>query len=186
MLAFYLAAISTSDQKGKFEYIYERYSGYMYKIACMVTVDPHLAEDAVHETFLQIIDEIDDLRIENEKELQSYLYIITKERTIDLLRKWERHKGGNLDVDTLEAEDYPLGIEEPQTVALTRLELEQALQIIMNMPEKYRRALSLRVKGYSIKEIAQITHCSEGNVKTRIRRARGMIFEALGKNNGDM
>ena len=48
---------------------------------------------------------------------------------------------------------------------------------MVDMPEIYKKALALKVKGYSIKEIAEITDSSESNVKSRIYRARQMIIQ---------
>ena len=44
-----------------------------------------------------------------------------------------------------------------------------------------RQTLVLRVKGYSIREIAKITDSSESNVKTRIHRARAMLLKSFGE-----
>ena len=50
---------------------------------------------------------------------------------------------------------------------------------LSDMPSIYRRTLVLRVKGYSIREIAQITNSSESNVKTRIHRARAILLKSF-------
>ena len=49
------------------------------------------------------------------------------------------------------------------------------------MPLIYRQTLVLRVKGYSIRELAKITDSSASNVKTRIHRARAMLLKAFGE-----
>lgn len=174
MLFFYLAALETDEQKSKFEYIYCTYYKFMLKVASTVIKDKILAEDAVHETFIQILREIDLMRIENEKELKTYLYILTKERTIDFLRKWERHGGK----DGMEPpENLANSAVEPENIVLTNIKLSKAIQCMVDMPEIYKKALALKVKGYSIKEIAEITDSSESNVKSRIYRARQMIIQ---------
>lgn len=173
MLIFYLAAIEMPDQKAKFEYVYRHYFDFMYKTAYSVTKTPDLTEDAVHETFLQIIEEIDLLRIDNEKELKSYLYILTRSRTIDLLRKWQWRRCQTEDIKYSTVNDTE---QDPNQIVLTRLQLEQVLETLSNLPDLYRKSLTLRVKGYSIKEIAEITHSSEANVKNRIHRARKSIL----------
>lgn len=76
MLVFYLAAIDSDENKNKFEYIYHKYYRFMLRTASSIIRDSALAEDAVHETFVQLLKEIDSLRIDNEKSLQSYLYIL--------------------------------------------------------------------------------------------------------------
>ena len=166
MLVFYLAALDSDDNKNKFETIYRKYYRFMLHTAAGIIKNPTLAEDAVHETFVQLLREIDTLRIDNERALKSYLYIVTRERSIDFLRKWER-RGTR--------PDYV----EPEEVALTNLQLDRAIALLEEMPLIYRQTLVLRVKGYSICEIAKITDSSEPNVRTRIHRARAMLLKSF-------
>lgn len=176
MLVFYLTALETEAQKRKFESVYTTYYPMMLKTAISILKDQTLAEDAVHETFLQILGEIDTLRIENPHQLKAYLYLLTRERTIDFLRRWKRRK------EVLPLPDEPWeedNAPEPEELVLTRLQLEQAIEVLTDMPEIYRRALTLRVKGYSIKEIAGLLHCSEANVKVRIHRARALLLKTF-------
>ena len=177
MLVFYLAAIDSDENKNKFEYIYHKYYRFMLRTASSIIRDSALAEDAVHETFVQLLKEIDSLRIDNEKSLQSYLYILTRERTIDFLRKWERRRGVLTDYENRSASFD--NFKEPEEIALTNLQLNKAVSILSDMPSIYRRTLVLRVKGYSIREIAQITNSSESNVKTRIQRARAILLKSF-------
>ena len=147
------------------------------RTASSIIRDSSLAEDAVHETFVQLLKEIDSLRIDNEKSLQSYLYILTRERTIDFLRKWERRRGVLTDYENRSTSFD--NFKEPEEIALTNLQLNKAVSILSDMPSIYRRTLVLRVKGYSIREIAQITNSSESNVKTRIHRARAILLKSF-------
>lgn len=87
MLFIYLAMIDDDTQRSKFEYIYHTYYGMMYKVAYELTKDQRLAEDAVHETMVNIIEDIDTIRMDNPKELKSYLYLVTKSKTIDFIRR---------------------------------------------------------------------------------------------------
>ena len=175
MMSFYFALIETDEQRGKFEYIYENYYGLMYHTAFSLTQDRQLAEDAVHETCLKIIDSIDTMRVDNKKELASYLCILTRSRTIDYLRRW-----CNKENSPAEVHIKPLSEVGAETVVLSSLQLEQVLQQLATMPEKYRTPLILRVKGYSIQEIAQFLKLSEGTVKTRIFRARQVLRYSFG------
>lgn len=128
-------------------------------------------------SFVQLLKEIDSLRIDNEKSLQSYLYILTRERTIDFLRKWERRRGVLTDYENHSASFD--NFKEPEEIALTDLQLNKAVSILSDMPSIYHRTLFLRVKGYSVREIAQITNSSESNVKTRIHRARAILLKSF-------
>ena len=168
---------SIAMKANKFEYIYHKYYRFMLRTASSIIQDSSLAEDAVHETFVQLLKEIDSLRIDNEKSLQSYLYILTRERTIDFLRKWERRRGVLTEYEN-RSSSFDI-FKEPEEIALTNLQLNKAVSILSDMPSIYRRTLVLRVKGYSIREIAQITNSSESNVKTRIHRARTILLQSF-------
>ena len=144
MLVFYLAAIDNDESKNKFEYIYHKYYRFMLRTASSIIRDSSLAEDAVHETFVQLLKEIDSLRIDNEKSLQSYLYILTRERTIDFLRKWERRRGVLTDYENRSSSFD--NFKEPEEIALTNLQLNKAVSILSDMPSIYRRTLVLRVR----------------------------------------
>lgn len=176
MLFFYLAAIEDPVQRDKFEYIYKTYFHFMYQAAYSVIRSSDLAEEAVHETFLQLIKEIDSLRINSDRELKSYLYILTRERSIDFLRRWERQKGAPPNRNFPNTDE---NMKEPELIVLTNMKLEKTLSILSSMPIIYRQALTLRVKGYSIKEISEMTKTSEATVKSRIHRARKLLLESF-------
>lgn len=63
MLTFYISMLETEEQQDKFSYIYQNYVGFMYHVAKEVVKEHYLAEDVVHETFLQLIRIIDKVHI---------------------------------------------------------------------------------------------------------------------------
>ena len=64
-------------------------------------------------------------------------------------------------------------------LAISQPSLSRAIALLEEMPLIYRQTLVLRVKGYSIREIAKITDSSEPNVRTRIHRARAMLLKSF-------
>lgn len=46
MLGMYMALLDTEEQRNKFEYIYQKYCGFMYHVAMDTLGDHYLAEDA--------------------------------------------------------------------------------------------------------------------------------------------
>ena len=176
MLFIYLAMIDDDTQRSKFEYIYHTYYGMMYKVAYELTKDQRLAEDAVHETMVNIIEDIDTIRMDNPKELKSYLYLVTKSKTIDFIRRWEKRKTSLYPADEVpEINNF----DGPDEIALTKITLQKALQALNELPEKYRITLVMKIKGYKLKDIACLTNTSEANVKNRIHRALNYIFSKL-------
>lgn len=176
MLFIYLSMMDDDAQRSKFENIYHTYYGMIYKIACKVTKNQSLAEDAVHETMVAIIEDIDTIRMDNPKELKSYLYLVTKSKSIDFMRKWDKHKTSLYPADDVPEDN---SFDSPDEVALSKITLQKALLALNELPEKYRITLTMKVKGYSIKDIARLTNTSESNVKNRIHRARKYIFDKL-------
>ena len=184
MLAFYVAILDTEEQKDKFTEIYTTYYGMMYQVARAITHDDKLAEDALHmvrheqhelhETCLELIEKIDSIRTDNAKQLAYYLRMVTRNRTIDFMRKWDRRSA--LSYDAVDVEPASLH-EDAADVVLTKMRLETTLKSLDEMPPVYRTALILRVQGYSIKEIAHITNSSAAAVKTRIHRARQLLLQ---------
>lgn len=176
MLAFYVAMLDTEEQKDKFTEIYSTYYGMMYQVARTITHDDRLAEDALHETFLSLIRDIDIVRTDNPKQLAYYLRMITRNRSVDFMRKWDRRSATSL--EDLEF-DLPRDDKTPEDIFLTNEKLADALQSLYSMPPSYRTALIMQVQGYSIHEIACITRSKEATVKTRIHRARKILMARL-------
>lgn len=57
MLTLYLSLVELDDQR-KVEEIYIQYRQQMFYVACRILQDESLAEDAVHQAFLRIIDNL--------------------------------------------------------------------------------------------------------------------------------
>lgn len=99
MLALYISLLDTEEQISKFEHIYTKYRGLMFYTAKGVLQDSYLAEDAVHETFLDIIRIIDSIRANNEKELSQFLRVLTHHKAVDMVRKCTRQKKSDTEIE---------------------------------------------------------------------------------------
>lgn len=174
MLFSYLGSLISDNQRAKFEQIYKKYYNFMYHTALKITQSTTLAEDAVHDAFIQVLKEIDIIRLENENSLKYYLYTVTRERSIDFLRKWDRRPKSSTEYSEF-IPDYS-AIADIDNFVLTRVTLSNALDALYHLPDIYRHSLILSIHGYSIREIAQITHCSESAAKSHIYRARKKIL----------
>lgn len=83
MLTFYISMLETEEQQDKFSYIYQNYAGFMYHVAKEVVKEHYLAEDVVHETFLQLIRIIDKVHIDDELTLRAFLRRVTHNKAVD-------------------------------------------------------------------------------------------------------
>ncbi len=176
MLVFYLSMLDEPPQRDRFEWLYRNYKGLLYHEAFAVAQNKEMAEDIVHETFLHLIRIIDEIRFDRERELVSFLRLITHNRAVDYLRKQGR---------ALPTEDQLLAAQmerdqpDPESIAIDQMTLERAVQKVMEMDPLYRTPLTLKVQGYSIREIAHILDIGEGAVKTRLHRARKILLESM-------
>lgn len=174
MLSVYLSLLETEAQKDKFEYIYTNYCTYMLIVANDISHDRYSAEDIVHETFLELIRIIDSVRISNEKELKSFLWLLTRHKAIDFFRKNSKQQP----IDDELFDKYSHGAD-PETIALDNVQYEKLISKVLNLKEIYQTPLMLRVKGYKIDEIANLLDISTENVKIRLFRARKMLLSEL-------
>ena len=148
----------------------------MFYTANGVLHDHYLAEDAVHETFLDIIRIIDSIRANNEKELSQFLKTLTHHKAVDIIRKCSSQKKSDTEIETLEAIKSDVNAE---TIVIDKIDYENMLLLVQSMDEKYKTPLLLKVQGYKISEIAEILNISPGNVKVRLHRARKVILSGL-------
>jgi RNA polymerase sigma-70 factor (ECF subfamily) len=179
----YLALLETDADRSTFEEIYELYKTPMYRAALRVSGNNHaLAEDAVSEAFMKIIKDWDNfLKIPRNK-WKSWIVIITKNKTIDLLRK--EKKSVPLDDDFVSSNrDDNLDI-----LLQYKDDTEYIAKCIAKLDEKYRVPLQLRwYEELSNDEIAKALGIKEGTVRVRIHRAMTLLRESLdrGKLNNE-
>ena len=111
MLALYISLLDTEEQISKFEHIYTKYRGLMFYTAKGVLQDSYLAEDAVHETFLDIIRIIDSIRANNEKELSQFLRVLTHHKAVDMVRKCTRQKKSDTEIEDFDLSKSDVNVE---------------------------------------------------------------------------
>lgn len=130
MLALYISLLDTEEQISKFEHIYTKYRGLMFYTAKGVLQDSYLAEDAVHETFLDIIRIIDSIRANNEKELSQFLRVLPHHKAVDMVRKCTRQKKSDTEIEDLDLSKSDVNVE---TIVLDALVSRWHLQEIENV-----------------------------------------------------
>lgn len=167
-----LQMMEHQEEKRKFVIIYEKYRYLMLKVASDVLNDQYWAEDAVHEAFVKVAGNIDKIGDVESRATKRYLITITKNTAIDIYRK--RHQ-------QMEKEIFMEKLEEREDVSYMEADVDnQVLDILKNLPEKYRDIFLLKYSNnFENKEIAQILGITEGNVRQRIARGKVLIQEAL-------
>lgn len=167
----YVAVLDEDGDRELFSLVYEQFYNKMMRVARQILPSRTLAEDAVHDAFLKIIQHFDDLKAVPEERRIYWIVAVTKNAALDLLRKERR--------------DLPMD-EEMRTQAPAAPAEEGGfrtlVEIIRQMPETYRSVLELRfLTEWSHAEIARELHITEGAVKTRVARGRQLLIEAMRK-----
>ena len=132
------------------------------------------AEDLVQDTFTRAL--AGSGRFEEGSSLRAWLFRILRNCFIDHARR----KKIVLEIpdDTLDAR----GQEQWDAAALEQLRYLTATEVtraIAMLPIESRLVVLLDVEGFSEAEIADISHCAPGTVKSRLSRARARLRAAL-------
>ncbi len=86
----YLQLLNTQQDKDKFVILYQRYFQPLYSTAFEILKDHAASEDVVHETFLILIDHIDNVDEQASMKTWNYLATIVRRLCIDSLRKQKK------------------------------------------------------------------------------------------------
>ena len=137
--------------------IYDRYSSRIYNFAYRFLKNSEAAEDATQEVFVKMLKHANQFH--GDAKLSTWLFSITANWCRDYLRK--------ADNKAKESDDVLVTLPAPAELSPERT-LEQREAILLS-----------RYQGLSYAEIAQISGCSEGAVKTRVFRAMETLKKAL-------
>jgi RNA polymerase sigma-70 factor, ECF subfamily len=156
----------------------------IYVAAMSIVNNPADAEEIAQEAVLKALAHLAGFR--SEAKFSTWLIQITINEARSRLRKDRRHLYESIDEPRTDEEgDYSpkdfADWREIPSEALKRDELRNALKrALATLPLKYREVLILRdIQNLSIEETAEILGISEGNVKTRLLRARLQMRDAL-------
>lgn len=171
MLPIYLAVIDTEQDKNKFEILYTAYRKLMFYIANQILRDEYLAEDATHQAFVKIIENLDKIEDVHCHKTKSYIVIIVRNNAINLYNRRKRDT-------TVSLEQMEFCIYDE---ACCRSEdLDYLTKAVMNLPVIYKEVLTLKyVQECSSAEIARTLSISEATVRKRLERARHKLEESL-------
>lgn len=87
MLFLYLYMLDTEEEKDKFTRIYEDYRQFMFYVANKVLRDEGLAEDALQESFLRVVNNLHKIDESDVPKTKGFLKIIVKNVAVTMLLK---------------------------------------------------------------------------------------------------
>jgi len=170
-MLIYLSMIEDEEDKNKFIQLYEKYRKLMFYVANQILKDEYLAEDAVHHTFINIIENLDNISEIDCHKTKSYIVTMVRNCAINLYNQRKRHPLVSLDA--------AIEIESNETF---QFEEDALAKAVANLPEIYNAVLTLKyVQGFSNLEIAELLAVSEPTVRKRLERAKNKVRESLDK-----
>ena len=176
MLSVFLQIIDTQEGKSKFESLYYAYHKKMMKIAFDILRDEHYAEEAMQNALFRIAANIDKIKTDDEHLLQSYIFKITKNASIDIARKEK-----NLPI-TLNIEDFSY-ISSDDDICNELIENETIISLvntIQRMPYLQRDVLVLYlIHELTVSEIAIVLNRNKSTIRSQINRGRKILKKIL-------
>jgi RNA polymerase sigma-70 factor, ECF subfamily len=178
--------VKSGDQRA-FKLLVERYQRKIYAVALGMVKDKEEAYDVAQEAFVKVYKYLDHFK--GDASFYTWLYRITVNICIDVLRRKGAQKGEHVELDeslamdTSEANIGALGTRlgtNPQKSAL-RKELAQKIQeALEQVPEKHRAILLLReIEGMSYEDLARTLGIPKGTVMSRLFHARAKVQKIL-------
>jgi len=180
---FFLSVIQKQNQLYKdFEREAIPHMDALYNFAFKMTGDSDDANDLVQETYMRAFRFFD--KFENGTNCKAWLFRIMKNTFINVYRKeskspekvdyeeienfYENIKASNTDDAHLEKDIYDNLLDDELTEAIS------------NLPEDFRTVIILcDIEGFTYEEIADFVDAPVGTVRSRLHRARKMLFTKL-------
>lgn len=166
-MIIYLQMIESDEDKSKFEQLYIMYKGLMFHVAMKILKNEFDAEDAVHQAFLSLIENLKKISDVKCPKTRAYIVIITERKAIDIIRSRSK-------LVDMEFWESTYGIEIP-------LPGDHGLADAMaRLPAAYRDILLLRYyNGYSVREISSMLHIKKDTAQKQLWRAKAALQKHL-------
>ncbi|NLY48223.1 MAG: RNA polymerase sigma factor [Clostridiales bacterium] len=179
MLVLYISMLDSEQDKKKMEEIYNEHKHALYMYALKLTGNQALAEDAVHSTFIAIIEQKEKYFNLSRMDFRCSSVIIVRNKCIDLLRKQQKYSDTpyeELEI-FIESKDKP--VEEQAVVSC---EYEAIRKHLASIDEISRQVLIMKYYlGMSYKEIGDALKMTPKHVETRIMRAKEKVRKLIRK-----
>lgn len=145
-----IMAIENERDREKAAALYELYRGTMLYIAKSILQEPHLAEDAVSDAFLKIIDNLEKINTIDCYQTRGFIVIIVRNTAYDILRRQSRKQ-------TIHFEEYMAYSisEEPVLDEVSAKEAcSKIAECITKLNKTYSDILYLKIEmDYSMKRL---------------------------------
>lgn len=165
------------DGRSKLEELYLAHKNIMLYTSYNILKDWQLAEDAVHTSFLRLLNKIDTISDITCNKTRNFLVIIVRNVSIDMYNKRKKQSEYGYDELSEKIEDQDFSVEE---IVISHDKIKELMGNISSLDKKYSDVLMLRFAyHYSEEEIAHLLGISYENVRIRLYRGRNFLKNKL-------
>lgn len=156
----------------------------LYNFALKMTGDSDTADDLIQDTYMKAFKFFD--KFEKGTNCKAWLFRILKNSYINDYRKQSKEPD-KVDYDDIENFYENIKANEIKSSHLvhddfSRLMDDDISEAITTLPEDFRTVIILSdIEGFTYEEIAEFVDCPIGTVRSRLHRARKMLFTKLYK-----
>lgn len=144
----------------------------LYRMALRLQLSRQEAEDVVQETMLRLWQRRQQWA--DMQNIEAFAMTVCRNLALDILRRHARR--ADTSSDNLADMPDTAPNASPELLAESHDRMETVRQLIAQLPEKQRTAMTLRdLEGKSYRDIAEIMQVSEEQVKVNIFRARQTV-----------
>lgn len=165
-----------------FEELFYLYRDDVFRFSYLVVHDATLAQDVVQEAFLKVFRSVGKFQFRSS--FKSWLYRVVVNEAITILRRRKLKEDLDPAPDSGLSRTSELTAQhwQPEAAALESEERCQLRRAIGQLDPIHRSAVILKYfHDFSDTEIAAITGCPPGTVKSRLHRARELLRHALSR-----
>ncbi|MBZ0182752.1 MAG: sigma-70 family RNA polymerase sigma factor [Melioribacteraceae bacterium] len=154
----------------------------LYNFALRMTGDPEDADDLVQETYLKAFKFFD--KFEKGTNCKAWMFRILKNSFINDYRKTSKEPD-KVDYDDIQnfyetIKSSDVKTQHVQEDVFSQLLDDDISKAITNLPEDFRTVIILSdIEGFTYEEIADFVDCPVGTVRSRLHRARKMLYASL-------
>ena len=150
------------------ELLYRRHAARLYAVCLQYSGNNEEARDILQEGFIKIFENLANYK--HEGSFEGWMRRITVNTALEKYRNRTNLYRVD-DIDQVPEQDA-----EPDNQDYAGLEAADLLNIIRELPPKYRMVFNLfALEGYSHKEISEMINISEGTSKSNLSRARVIL-----------
>ena len=171
-----LVVLFNSRDDKAFQAIYEKLCPQVFLLADKMLNNAQEAQDVCADSFIKLFQT--DEKFGDLQNIKAFLYRITRNACLDLLKKQERHSMGNKQLG------YMMGQEND--FLKTEIEVELATTVyksIENLPTKCRKIFEMTMMGFNSQEIADHLKVSVSTIRNQKARGLKLLRIALLEEN---